>query len=361
MWNRWDARRPAPMTVLVAALVLVAGGCSGGAGSTTAAQQGAGAAVVGPDGAPTPSTAFVVDRKLPFAAYADAVARVLGGDDGLEEAAHTAVEDLVAACMKDEGFEYTPLEHEPPGAQPSGAWARGTVAFPVLPSDRGDVEAYGYGTDDVETLEKKRTAAETPDVNNVYLASLEPAAQEAYLETMGGSGLDSDLGCRGRAVLEVVGEQPTVSSLAETYGELVQEMNHLAVFGVEADPRGRALLEEWVGCMAADGHDVAKPDDEAGFGWPAGPMQAYDLAIATSVDGTVDPAHRDMDAADIPLDGRYLVGSDAEHAIALADFDCRASTGLETRWVDLLADLEADFVTDHQVALEQLLAATADR
>lgn len=106
------------------------------------------------------------------------------------------------------------------------------------------------------------------------------------------------------------------------------------------------------------GYDVRKRADEIGHGWPGGPMQAYRLAVVTAADGTTDPAHRDMLTTEIPLDNRYLVGSDVERAIALADVDCRARTGFVDRYVDVLARLQADFVAEHRAALDDLLAAS---
>lgn len=344
--------------VLVALVVGATGGCVSGGSATTSqgASGGAAGAVVGPDGAPTPSTTYPIDRELPFGAYAEPVSRVLNSGKELDESDFTAVEELVAACMKDEGFEYYPRPYVPSDTAIAD-WTGGALALPVLPADRADVEKYGYGTDDVEAGEAARVAAEVVDENNVYLDSLEPAAQEAYLEAMGGTS-DTDLGCHGDATLEVLGAQPD-TDLADEYTELVGEMMRLVTYGVGQDPRGVALVDEWTGCMADAGYDVTKPPGDPELGWPSGPMQAYDRAIGTATDGTWSDEYRDAVTEDIPLDRRYLVGSDAEHAIAVADFDCRASTDYVDRYVEVLADLEADFVADRKVMLDELVAAAS--
>ncbi|ADG75765.1 hypothetical protein Cfla_2881 [Cellulomonas flavigena DSM 20109] len=343
-------------SVVVAAVVgLVVSGCGdGGSATTTAAPSPA--AVVRADGAPVPSTALAVERELPFSAFAAAATRVLDGGEALGEAEFRAVEELVAACMKDEGWEYVPAEYREPEEQMT--WRSGVVWMPVLPADRADAERFGYGTDDVEAGEAELAAMEEVDVNNAYLADLAPSAQEAYLESMGGAS-ESDLGCHGQAVLEVVGAQPTTSDVSQTHREIVSQMQLVAAWGVDADPEGAALLEEWAQCMEDAGYDVRRPDDDLGVGWPGGPLQAFDLAIGTAVDGTTDPAHRDMPTTEIPIESRYLVGSDAEHAIAVADYDCRAGTDLVARYVDVLARVQADFVADHRDTLDELLAATS--
>lgn len=346
--------------MLVALVMGAAGGCvSGGSATTSPGAKGGGAGVVvGPDGAPTPSTTYPIDRELPFGAYAEPVSRVMDGGQELDEADFAAVEELVSACMKDEGFEYYPRPYVPADTSIAD-WTGGALTLPVLPADRGDVEKYGYGTDDVEALEAARIAAEAVDENNVYLDGLEPPAQEAYLVAMGGTS-DTDRGCYGDATLEVLGEDAD-ADLGEAYTELVGEMMRLVTYGVDQDPRGVALVDEWTQCMADAGYDVTKPPGDPELGWPAGPMQAYDRAIGTAADGSWSDEYRDTATEDIPMDRRFLVGSDAEHAIAVADFDCRASTDFVDRYVDVLADLEADFVADRKVTLDELVAATSTR
>ncbi|GIG40442.1 hypothetical protein [Cellulomonas phragmiteti] len=312
-----------------------------------------------------PSLALRVGRDLPFSPYADAIATVLGPDGTAQnEEEFLAREQVVADCMKREGFDYTPRPYVKSEDVAAG-WAEGVVFLPVLPEDRAVVEQIGYGVDDVQEQERLLESAETPDENDAYLAGLSPSAQDAYVLALSGQDGPDDPapdpggGCVGEALREVA-DGGHVPAAADEFAPLIVAMRRVAQEAVYDDPRTVALNEEWTGCMLDAGFDVAPPESSAAS-WPAGPLQAYDLAVVTAADGSVERPGRDTPTNEIPLERRYLVGSDAERAVALADFDCRASTDYVERFVTVLADLESDFVATQGAALEQLVTAADSR
>jgi hypothetical protein len=135
-------------------------------------------------------------------------------------------------------------------------------------------------------------------------------------------------------------------------------MRELVQDDVFQAPEGLALAEEWNSCMLDGGVDVAVPDSYGPVQRP-GPLQAYDLALATRADGTVARPSRDTPTREIPADSRYLVGSEAERAIALADLGCRERTDYTARLTDVVEGLQRAFVAAHADELARLTSAAA--
>jgi hypothetical protein len=82
------------------------------------------------------------------------------------------------------------------------------------------------------------------------------------------------------------------------------------------------------------------------------------MAKRTKTDGTLGSAWQRADPAvgGLPLDEQYLLGTEGEIKIALADFDCRVNTNYEARLLEVYLALEAEFVAQHRSELEQLKA-----
>ncbi len=348
----------------ISALLLA--GCDGGdpgpaAGDDTHSAPASAAATA--DGAPRPRTAFPIGTETPFTPYGPAVNAVVNGpapDEATARARYEAIQHDTAACMKDAGFEYRPdaFEKSETLVLP---WTRDSLPLPVLPESRGDAERWGYGTDDVDGAEADRAKAESVDENSAYVATLSEKAQSAYQLVLTGShGPDDpapepDGGCAGRA--ESAHPGPVVDeSLSAQFVPLIRAMGDVVQRDLTSDPATHALDEEWTACMLEAGVDVEPPAEFAQRSSLA-PMDAYTLAVLTPPDGAAQWPKPDETADQIPVERRYLVGSDAEHRIAVADFDCRASTRYVERVTQVLVRLETDFVAGHQGQLTSLLAA----
>jgi len=315
-----------------------------------------------PEGASPPSLTVTAARELPFDGYADAIGTLYAEQAAaaIDRTTFEARESYLARCMKAEGFEYTPEEYEPPDDAIAPFWTASVLVVPALPEDRSEVARVGYGTDDVDAQEAGRLAESALGPNVTYLESLGPAAQEAYMEALSGAhGMgDADArpeeSCSARA--EASAPHDAVDVLTG-FSSLLGAMADVVQRGLYDDPRTVAVNDEWYRCMAEAGHDVRPPEGRRS---PApGPSDAYQAAVMTAPDGRRDWAQVEMAGDEIPVDQKYLVGSEAERAIALADHDCRASTRYVDRLLEVLVSLEEDFVQQHAAELARLEAAAA--
>ncbi len=353
-------RRRSAAVLMFASLVVSACGTpsEAPAGDPATARPTSAGAV---DGADTPRLQTPADRSLPFTRYRSAIETLTNPDAATasDRERFEAVEASIAACMSAEGFDYAPREYERPEAV-AADWADDTILLPLLPDDRVRVATVGYGVDDIEAQEAELDAAEAPDRNSDYLASLGASAQAAYVRALTGTdGPDGQSsttsgGCAGRAQAQhpaPVDDRPDFSDLVRSMRELVQDDAFQA-------PEALALAEEWGSCMLDDGVDVAPPESHGPVLRP-GPLQAYELALATRADGTVAWPSRDTPTREIPADARYLVGSEAERAIALADFDCRERTDYAARLTAVVENLQQAFVAAHAAELARLTSASA--
>ncbi|KSW29532.1 hypothetical protein [Cellulomonas sp. B6] len=350
--------RSAAVLTLATLVVAACGEPSEAPADDPAGTRPTAAAVAGAD---APQLQTPTDRTLPFTAYRSAIETLTNPDaaTAAERERFEAVEVSIAACMGTEGFDYAPREYERPETLVA-SWADDAILLPLLPDDRDRVATVGYGVDDVEAQEAELEATETPDRNAEHLAALGPSAQSAYVKALtGADGPDGESstgagGCAGRAQTQhpaPVDDRPDFSDLIRSMRELVQD-------DVFQAPEALALAEEWNSCMLDGGVDVAPPDSYGPVQRP-GPLQAYELALATRADGTVAWPSRDTPTRDVPVDSRYLVGSVAERAIALADLDCRERTDYAARLTDVVEGLQRAFVAAHADELARLTSAAA--
>ncbi|NTW40992.1 MAG: hypothetical protein HGA44_14125 [Cellulomonadaceae bacterium] len=354
---------------IVISIVTVSSGCSGELEDGTAAEPLAGstAQATGAQSALAPSTTLPLARDLPFHAYAAAVNTIVTGpldDADAAKSRYDTIAEATAECMKEAGFEYTVTPYEKPTAVVL-PWTQNSLHLPVLPSDRADVERSGYGQDDVGAMEAQLEATQHLDANSAYLDGLSSSAQAEYVYALSGEHGPNDPdgdpagGCAGRAESAAAVPAAPQDSVGAQFAPLIRAMGQLADSGLAEDPRTAALNDEWNSCMLDAGYDVAPPPEfEAREGTP-GPLYAYTLAVLTPPSGEAQWPGADVPADEIPIERQSLVGSDAEHTIALADFDCRSSTDYVERLTDILESLEDAFVSSHQTELASLEAAAS--
>ncbi|WP_432564144.1 hypothetical protein [Kineococcus sp. SYSU DK003] len=292
------------------------------------------------------------ERTSPLTAYFEAF---YGGD--LSEAEQQArfeeenrkTEELVAQCMSEQGFEYTPNT------------SSSSVSFGSSeewnPDDREWVSRYGYGLVNWpgrEQAEEAPVEEEYVDPNSDYVASLTESEQVAYSEALSGpQPTEEELaamedgtwewdwtkgGCYGQAQHEVQGEDPLQS---EQFKGLQDEINAF----YEDQPSWPGLAEvdaAWSDCMSQAGYPGFAVQFDAQNSLNEEQNAIYEAADPET--GEVDEAAQDA-----------LAQKEVE--LALADLDCREQTDYRRKYEDVTFAQEQRFVDDHRAELEAVKAA----
>lgn len=219
--------RTTTRAVALALSVVVLGGCSGGDGAT-------------------PSEADLMNPgKGPLGKLLG-----LGESSASQAAKHLALEQAIADCMKDEGWEYRPRA-EPVGATFAEEYDE-QMADPVAYGER-----YGYGV--VRTWESLAEAENQPsqpnDPNEAYLATLTDGEVRAWWTALSGlseAAFDAaadgepppldEQGCYGKAQALVHGDSPAQDPAVEE--ALIDALQHIG-----DDPAMKAATERWAACM----------------------------------------------------------------------------------------------------------------
>lgn len=331
---------------------------SGSAGAQAPAGTGAGGDL------PAPSLQVPIDIETPFDAYLPLIGALSTRSAAQEESRRAwweTVEADVATCMNDAGFDYEPEPY--PEAVDETVLAvfvaKDALTLPRLPDTRDEAARVGYGADDIPAAEAAREKAEAVGPNGAYYESLSGAAKSADAVTLTGSSGPDDPG-EGGCLADAQTRHPDPTgadapdAFLEQYTPLLALMHRIRSEDVNGHTRATTLNEQWATCMADAGFDIAP--GQPGATSPT-PRDALGLAIRTRPDGQVSPAEYDGLTSELPIEERYLLGSEPERAIALADFDCRAATDYEATLTDVLVELEAQFVRDHKPELDELAAA----
>ena len=223
-------------------------------------------------------------------------------------AMNTAVEESVAACMQEQGFEYVPQTDTAPAADVP---AQGTLDF---------AKTYGYGITTWQSIPGSRTADTSggaQPIDDAYQQALWGATDD-------GSGTWLAGGCYGQA-MEAVGDEGLMSS------PVLQDLSNLDA-QVDQDSRVVAALDGWTGCMAGKGYDYATTED----------AQGSIMQRAYSEDGQM-------------ITGDALATLQAEEiATATADYGC--STSVVQVRATVRAELETAYYADHKSEVDAYFA-----
>lgn len=333
------------MVLLLAACTGAGGPAPDGSGPTTQAVPGP---VTEPPG--EPATAEPDGDAAPLGAL-EAYLAVLDGD-GDREAAHREREELVAACMRAEGFEYVPV---PYAGDPAG-W--------IEPDDGGlelytveFAERYGY---DRATRRQDAVVAAPPegwaDPNVAVVDAMSDAEREAYHVAMSGSsvaGADGEQtghwydpetsGCEARAQFE---SSRAVEEAAIAFEGLMTEIGS-ALDAHLIDPRVAELDAAWASCMA----DAGYPGLDV-----AGDAEWLVIERVNAVRGDQWPGEEDAETlAALDEVGRFEID------VAVADAECRAGVRYAETIRALDLEYQQSFVDQHRDELDAWLAAATDR
>ncbi len=332
--RRLTCNRPAtPRVVVVVSAARAWVRCGGTA--VVAVVVGATVVACGGGDEPSPEPTSVLD------AYLDEI--FVSVDAETWVAQHDAVEEYLAACMAEQGFEYRPTAAPP----------RYTLPDPLTPEyaaefGYGDsTEAYGPDVPPMRfSLDLGDPAAE---FNQSYAYGLAPEGFEQYMEAMHGRdplpGEDfrdipaDEAGCRSGAYADVWPE----SQLPVQFRPLEEALRE-ELWWVDEDPRVVATHPAWADCMADAGYPgLIDVMDARGL--------PNDRANASSLTLAVPYAE---------LKARYpdelAEVQQYEIAVATADAACREEAGWYDVRAEVLAEAEESVLERYRPELDAMLA-----
>ncbi|HMO11404.1 MAG TPA: hypothetical protein PKB06_07880, partial [Actinotalea sp.] len=275
------------------------------------------------------------------------------------------VEEIVAECMAEQGFDYTPVDYSQNGG--------GFVSSDDLDVEWGTLEfakKYGYGATtnpwgDPSTEEPMDPDQEWVDPNQEYVESMSETEQQAYYTALWGEqnykptdeGEEYEYdwttaGCQGKAQHEVYEQgQPWDD---EEYQGLFDEMNAMYE-QVQNDPRVTGLNAKWADCMADAGYTSFAAVGDA------------ENAIYEKTNKVWDDAYKDLDwetatdedykAIEAAVQDQLSSITDEEIATATADYTCRDKIDYTKVQQEVQFAIERDFIEAHRTELEAWKAA----
>lgn len=275
------------------------------------------------------------------------------------------VEELTAACMAAQGFDYVPVPYGRPDAA--------TIADPgdLEPGTLAYAEQFGYGLLTLTRLAP--TENDQPDENLERLRSMSPGELPAYTSALWGDvepdpdvealGLefltlagestdpDADVGCHGEA------ERPVDAGRAglptDRYAALSAEMAALDK-AVPDDPRLADVNARWASCMADAGHEGL---EHVGDG-EATVYKTLDDRLVEELYG--DPEGMTTAEADRVMNRVQTEMAPFEVKLAVADVTCREEVGYPEELAEVTTELQTEFVAQHRAELDAWLAATTE-
>ncbi|WP_427887360.1 hypothetical protein ACQHIV_30815 [Kribbella sp. GL6] len=279
-----------------------------------------------------------------------------------ELAKQRKVEDATVACMKDAGFEYVAV---PPEQQAKGKFSD---AF-NLPPDKF-AEQYGYG---ISTIDWSKAGDNDSNPNTKIRKALSPTAQKAYDKALNGpnatgngavviqgggpnSSGEQDLGCRGKAVKQVYGDNKGAIDFKK-FDSLFKDIQALQK-RIDSDQRVLDATTAWTDCMADAGHSgykkVSDPRDEVQqkLDTLTGNQPPAKGGPAKTITGP--PSFDKVDSAKLS-DLRKL-----EIELAVADQKCKAK-GYDDAYKKVQYEQEKEFVDQHKAELEAYRDEMANR
>lgn len=326
---RKNAARSLPVWALAATAALTLSACSGAADSAAEADEG-------------PLSAY-------FSVLMDDEQMT---DEKLQEQ-QRLTEEIVAACMQDEGFEYTP-----------DTQGFGTIAQSADEEDgptwgtKEFAEQYGYGFVDSPGMNGDDPVDEYVDPNEEYVSSLSESEQTAYYETLWGAGPSEEQmaemeegggytsdwtqeGCQGKARHDYQEEHGGFGAAYEDpeFAELFTAMQE--VWDLSANDTIVKLDAEWSSCMADKGYpDIPTANDASSV-----IMDEYSALWESTGEEASEPKKADLDAL-----------KKREIELAVADFDCRKKTNYEKISLKEQFAAEQAFVDEHKTELDAMVA-----
>lgn len=283
---------------------------------------------------PTPTA--TAEKTTPLYEYL-AVTYAYPEDEDEARAEHDEFQATLTTCMTDQGFSYFPDEFV--------SYSESTVVTDGETFEDRDTEAwaaeYGYGLTQVQD-EYVPDDTPTVDLNTDYVDSLEGEQFGAYYVALYGTYTDEateqepswqTLGCQGVADHAVSGE---FDALLELHSPVLDAAEALSA-ALPQTPEMVALDAEWAACMSAVGY--------ATFSTQPAPYDAIfdeSQSLYMTDTGMTEEARLELQGREIPL--------------AVADFRCSAEVDYLAESITVQAQVEDQFVIEHEVELDALVA-----
>lgn len=270
------------------------------------------------------------------------------------------VEEIVAECMAEEGFEYIPVDQ---------------TQFTSFASDELDVEwgtlefakEYGYGAttnpwgDGMEEVPEEQ---EFIDPNQEAVEAMSETERAAYEKALWGEPVEyvegeepvewdwTTAGCQGRAQHEVY----EGGMEGDEFASIQEEMNTMWE-AVQADPRITELDTKWASCMADAGFDgfAAVYDAE---------QSIYDKTNKIheeaweGVEFDETSTEEDWAAIDEQIQAQLAEITEEEIELAVADFTCREEIEFTKVQAEVNVEHQKEFYEAHKEELDAWLEAT---
>lgn len=287
------------------------------------------------DGVPSPSESAEPSPGLPELPEPGPLEEYLSfGEDirSVEDliGAMTGQQNLIAACMVEQGFEYTPQV-------PAASQVEYTEG--PIPGTRDFVEDYGYGVwTSPPTTGGGVTFSNLEDPNWDRREAMTEAGREAYDTALGGpiteTGDDGSI-TRGGGCSDVAQGWAVAD---DAYLTGIRDEAQAFLDSIGADSRFGEVDAAWASCMA-----------DAGFSYrtPQGAQQQFwDEMVVEAEDGVLDQIVADERAVE-------------ERRVAVADLDCQEATDWAARHRAVEIELQQEYVDAHLAELEALAEAMA--
>lgn len=257
----------------------------------------------------------------------------------------TKSEEIVAQCMKEQGFEYQPnVQSASISFGDDGLWK---------PDDREWVSQYGYGMVASPMSEQPTDQEVYEDPNQDYINSLSASEQTAYWEALYGpqpteEELSDDgsyeydwttAGCQGQAQHETQNDpmqDEQFASLNEALTTFYSDMS--------TAPGLTAVHQKWSSCMADAGYSGFSTQPDAQSSISEKLSKYYENLSPDAASNSDDPELKQL--------------GEEEIALALADLDCREKTNFTAESQKVQFELEREFIAAHKAELEALKAAS---
>ena len=304
----------------------------------------------------------------PLSAYFD---KISGSQDeqGWNDLAKKS-EDVVAACMREQGFEYTPSQSVAVASNESINGPQNGTEECAAQNGYGITTQMGPDASNAQ----RAAAAEWVDPNADYLATMSQTEQDAFeaalygkpvevstddlSETAGSVSMEYDWvtgGCQGKSQHEVYDQGAGAAYSDPTFVSLQDEMNKVWE-SARTDPKAAEIDAAWSSCMADAGYDFPTPSDATGSIadklrklYPDG----VDPGMPQAVTATTAPA--------VELDPAALAGLRAEEIkTAVADATCKKSVDYDNVLQRIQFAAEQAFVDAHKTELDAWVATYAE-
>lgn len=254
---------------------------------------------------------------------------------------HNLHQEAIASCMRDRGFEYTPLP------APSEVMLSSVVVAP-LGVRREFLESYGYGVTtlywDLE-LEAARARGVDSNPNEQRLSTMSEPERRAFQAALLGPVVSTDSGSEGvdavvRDKTESCEEEAQEATRLLNRDRLpgaLQEALEETMERVYADPTVTAADDAWFACMADAGHLVERPaimeGQRVGPMFPTGEQLVHHLADNLNATAewsvlTVQQGDGTTETVEYPIFDESLLAQaqETELTIARADLACDGET-----------------------------------